>query len=248
MEIRDRKSVDRPGAIRAPAAAPAAAPATPAEAAATAAAPRDVVDVAGIPEAELTAGVRRAFTALMAEVAQLRRQLDDAYSRISYLEKLADEDPLMPVVNRRAFVRELTRMMAFSQRYGVASSIIYFDVNSMKQVNDTFGHAAGDAVLLAVAKVLLDNVRATDVVGRLGGDEMGVLLVQTDRAVAENKAIELAGIIEAQEVVWEGRAIPVSVAYGVHAFSQGEDVHALIDAADRAMYSAKARQKDMRGP
>ncbi|MGH7090246.1 MAG: hypothetical protein ACREFQ_15225, partial [Stellaceae bacterium] len=121
MEIRDRKSVQgagvlRPGAIAAP--KPVAVP--PAE---TVAGPQDTVAVGGIPEVELTANVRRAFTALMAEVAQLRRQLDEAHSRIAYLEKLVDEDPLMPVVNRRAFVRELTRMMAFSQRYGVASSI-----------------------------------------------------------------------------------------------------------------------------
>jgi diguanylate cyclase (GGDEF)-like protein len=239
MEIRDRKSVQGLGAVRGPA-SPAPAPA------AAASAPRDVVEVGGIPEAELTANVRRAFTALMAEVAQLRRQLDDAHARIAYLEKLVDEDPLMPVVNRRAFVRELTRMMAFSQRYGVACSIIYFDVNSMKQVNDAFGHAAGDSVLVAVAKVLLDNVRTTDVVGRLGGDEMGVLLVQTDRAVAEHKAAELAALIEAQEVIFEGRPIPVSVAYGVHAFAQGDDADAAIDAADRAMYSAKTRRKDAR--
>jgi diguanylate cyclase (GGDEF)-like protein len=246
MEIRDRKSVGGPGAISARTPAPGiAAPPAPA----TATAPRDVVDVAGIPEAELTANVRRAFAALMQEVAQLRRQLDDAHSRIAYLEKLVDEDPLMPVVNRRAFVRELTRMMAFSQRYGVASSIIYFDVNSMKQVNDAFGHAAGDAVLVAVAKLLVENVRATDVVGRLGGDEMGVLLVQTDRAVAENKAAELAALIESQEVIWEGRRIPVSVAYGVHSFAQGDDAHTAIDAADRAMYSAKSRQRGGRdGP
>ncbi|MGH7091223.1 MAG: GGDEF domain-containing protein, partial [Stellaceae bacterium] len=115
-----------------------------------------------------------------------------------------------------------------------------------KQVNDRWGHAAGDAVLLAVAKVLLDNVRATDVVGRLGGDEMGVLLVQTDRIVAERKAAELAQLIEAQEVTWEGRRIPVSVAYGVHFFAQGDDVHAAIDAADRAMYHAKSRKREAR--
>ena len=82
--------------------------------------------------------------------------------------------------------------MAFSQRYGTPASIVYFDINGMKQVNDTYGHSAGDAVLLAVAKLLLDNVRTTDVVGRLGGDELGVVLVQTDEARAEHKAAELA--------------------------------------------------------
>ncbi|HXQ49665.1 MAG TPA: GGDEF domain-containing protein [Stellaceae bacterium] len=237
MEIRERKSVKGVSAAR-----PAAAPQVTAAPVAVPAA-RDVAEVAGIPEAELTPNVRRALTALMAEVEQLRRQLADTNSRIGYLEKLVDEDPLMPVVNRRAFVRELSRMMAFSQRYGVPASIVYFDINDMKQVNDRFGHAAGDAVLFGVAKALLENVRTTDVVGRLGGDEMGVLLVQTDEALAEHKAAELAAKIQAMQIPWEGGPIGVGVAYGVRAFGTEDSAGAVIDAADRAMYQSKNRMK-----
>src|SRR5580658_8784911 len=110
MEIRDRKSVQGVGGVRpglgvAPASAP--------QAVSQAAPLRDVLAVGGIPETELTPNVVRALTALMAEVEQLRHELEDARSRIGYLEKLVDEDPLMPVVNRRAFLRELSRMMAF---------------------------------------------------------------------------------------------------------------------------------------
>jgi diguanylate cyclase (GGDEF)-like protein len=179
----------------------------------------------------------------MAEVQQLRRQLEDTRQRINYLERIADEDPLMPVVNRRAFVRELSRVMAFSQRYGTPASIAYFDINGMKQVNDSHGHSAGDAVLLAVAKLLLDNVRTTDVVGRLGGDELGVVLVQTDQPRAEHKAAELAQLIEAHEVVWENHTVRVTVAYGVHTFAPGDSAGAVIDAADRAMYQTKSQMK-----
>jgi diguanylate cyclase (GGDEF)-like protein len=236
MEIRDRKSV--PGVSSSRRAAKAQAPA-----ASLAPEARDAVAVAGIPEAELTPNVRRALASLMAEVDQLRRQLQDTNSRIGYLEKLVDEDPLMPVVNRRAFVRELSRMMAFSQRYGVPASIVYFDINDMKLVNDRFGHAAGDAVLFGVARVLLENVRTTDVVGRLGGDEMGVLLVQTDATLAEHKAAELAALIQAIEIPWEGGPIHVGVAYGVRAFGTDDSAGAVIDAADRAMYESKHRMK-----
>ncbi len=241
MEIRDRKTVTGLGATRAAApaaAAPAAAPAP--------AAPSEVVDIAGLAETELTPNVRRALAALMAEVQQLRRQLDDTRQRINYLERIADEDPLMPVVNRRAFVRELSRVMAFSQRYGTPASIIYFDINGMKQVNDTYGHSAGDAVLLAVAKLLLDNVRTTDVVGRLGGDELGVVLVQTDQARAEHKAAELAQLIDTNDVIWEGRTIRVTVAYGVHTFMPGDSAGTIIDAADRAMYQTKTQMKSLK--
>ncbi len=239
MEIRDRKSIEGAAAVRS-AAKPQAASAAPAAGAAAAA--HDVVDVAGIPEAELTVNVRRAFAALMEEVDQLRRQLDDAKTRINFLEKLVDEDPLMPVVNRRAFVRELSRMMAYAQRYGAPSSIVYFDVNGLKRINDQHGHAAGDAVLVAVAQVLTENVRATDVVGRLGGDELGVLLVQTDQAQAWRKAGELAELIDRRTIEYQGTALSVSVAYGVYTFAQGDNAGSVIDAADRAMYELKKNQ------
>jgi diguanylate cyclase (GGDEF)-like protein len=240
MEIRDRNTVQGVAAPRASAPAQAAQPTAPPSPAAAAG---DMVNIAGIAEAELTPNVRRALAMLMAEVEQLRRQLEDTRQRIGYLEKIADEDPLMPVVNRRAFVRELTRMMAYAKRYGVATSIVYFDINNMKQVNDAYGHSAGDAVLLAVAKVLLDNVRTADVVGRLGGDELGVVLVQTDQALAEHKAAELAALIAAHEVKWEGHTIRVGVAYGIHAFAQEDSAGAVIEAADRAMYQSKIQTK-----
>src|ERR1700688_2119547 len=83
---------------------------------ARAAAPRETIDVlnlVGLSEGELTPKLRQAIMGLMAEVEALRRELGEARARIGYLERLADEDPLVPVANRRAFVRELTRMMSF---------------------------------------------------------------------------------------------------------------------------------------
>jgi len=239
MEIRDRKPIDGVASARKQAAVAAPAPA----AAAAVAAPRDVLALAGIPPAELTPSVQRALTALMAEVDELRRELTDARSRIGHLEKLVDEDPLVPLVNRRAFVRELTRMLAFAERYGVPASVLYFDVNNMKRINDAYGHAAGDAALVDMAQVLIDNVRTTDVVGRLGGDEMGVLLVQADQAHAERKAAELAALIEAHETAWQGTPIRLGVAFGAYAFSRGDSAGQIIDAADRAMYRTKALMK-----
>jgi len=203
----------------------------------------DLLTIAGVGESELTPKLRQAFMALMAEVDQLRRELGEARARIGYLERLADEDPLVPVANRRAFVRELTRMMSFSQRYGSAASIVYFDINNLKQINDLHSHAAGDAALLQVARIFGDNVRNTDVVGRLGGDELGVLLVQADRPLAEHKAAQLAAAVAAQPLLWRGQEVSLSVAYGVYSFNGGENAGDALDAADRAMYEAK-RQRD----
>jgi diguanylate cyclase (GGDEF)-like protein len=162
----------------------------------------DVTSILGIPEHELTAKVRSAILKLMEEVDRLRQELEKSTARISYLETLADQDTLLPVPNRRAFVRELTRMMAFSERYGAPGSLLYFDIDSMKDINDQFGHAAGDAALAHVADVLERNIRSSDVVGRLGGDEFGVILAQADPATANEKATLLADAIEKVPFEW----------------------------------------------
>ena len=210
-----------------------------AKAARPAAAPEDVATVMGIPEAELTPKVRQAIQQLMAEVYQLRQDLHEAKQRVGYLEQLADQDTLAPILNRRAFIRELTRMSAFAERYGADSAVLYFDVNGMKRVNDSHGHAAGDAVLKRIAEDLMANTRASDVVGRLGGDEFGVILAQSDVAAAGIKADNLAQSIAAQQVEWDGDSLRLSVAYGVHALRGGQKVDDALDAADRAMYANK---------
>jgi diguanylate cyclase (GGDEF)-like protein len=202
----------------------------------------DALAIAGVADADLTPKLRQAIMGLLGEVEQLRRELGEARARIGYLERLADEDPLVPVANRRAFVRELTRMMSFAQRYGTAASIIYFDINRLKQINDRYSHAAGDAALLQVARVLIENVRNSDVVGRLGGDEIGVLLVQTDQELAQQKAAQLAAAVAAKALIWQGQEIQLSVSYGVHSLRGDENAGDALDAADRAMYSAKERR------
>lgn len=183
--------------------------------------------------------LREAVARLTVERDRLRDELGKARGRIAALEQLADEDALTPVVNRRAFVRQLTRMIAFSHRYGVPGSVVYFDVNNMKHINDSYGHPAGDAALRHIATVLRDNIRSSDVVGRLGGDEFGVILAQTDEEQAHSKAAALARAIAETPLRWTDTLLPVSAAYGVHTFSGTDDAHQAIEAADRAMYRQK---------
>lgn len=202
-------------------------------------APHDVTSIAGIPEAELTPKVRAAIEALLHEVAQLREELRETRNRNAYLERLADEDTLLPIANRRSFIRELSRSLALGQRYGTPSTLVYIDVNGMKRVNDEFGHAAGDAVLQHVADVLLSNTRQTDVVGRLGGDEFAVLLQQADEVRGRAKGEELAAKIAAKPVEWKQREIRVSVSCGTYSTTGNEQPGDVLDAADRAMYDRK---------
>jgi diguanylate cyclase (GGDEF)-like protein len=196
-------------------------------------------ETAGLAAAGLPPELREAVARLAAERDRLREELAKARGRIASLERLADEDALTGVANRRAFVRQLSRMIAFTQRYGVAASIVYFDLNNMKHINDEHGHPAGDAALRHVAVVLRDNIRSSDIVGRLGGDEFGVILAQTDAQQAHGKAAALAKAIAAVPLRWSDILIPVSTAWGVYSFAGDDDPQQAIEAADRAMYEQK---------
>ena len=161
------------------------------------------VDVTASKVAKSNAGEAISSAALLAEMERLKAEIARAESRISELEARADTDPLLDIRNRRGFMRELKRSIAHMQRYKGEAVLLFIDLDGFKAVNDHHGHAAGDAVLKAVAHKLTGHVRASDVVARLGGDEFCVLLWNLAAPQAEAKARELERLIEA-----------VSVAYG----------------------------------
>ena len=208
-------------------------------AAAPARATGDVATITGLSEAELTPKVRQALDMLMQEVQRMREELSQARHRISYLEKLADEDTLVPVANRRVFVREMSRMVAYAERYGAHTSVLYFDIDGFKGINNNYGYAAGDAELQHVAMLLAENIRESDIVGRLGGDEFGVILAQYDGAAAQEKASSLSALIENTPFDWEGNALSLAVSFGVYSFSGQEDAGEALQRADQAMYAQK---------
>lgn len=195
--------------------------------------------VLGIPEAEFTPRVRDAIMTLMGEVDTLRQELQQAKVRLEIVEKEADQDQLLPILNRRAFVRELHRYIAFTDRYGTPASLLYFDLDGFKQINDTYGHAGGDAALSHFAQALLENVRDSDSVGRLGGDEFGVLLSHATQEQATRKADDLAEKLRAVPAPWNGMKIPVSFSYGAFELKSGENADSAMARADEAMYAHK---------
>jgi diguanylate cyclase (GGDEF)-like protein len=199
--------------------------------------------VLGIPESEFTPRVRDAIMGLMSEVDSLRRELSRTRERLDEAEKVADQDGMLPLLNRRAFVRELTRHIAVTGRYSTPASLIYFDLNYLKKVNDSLSHAAGDAVLGHFADVLVKNVRDSDAVGRLGGDEFGVLLSHADHQQALRKAEALSQALHASPPAWGGRTIPVSFAYGAFELQPGDNAETAMAQADEAMYAQKKTQK-----
>ncbi len=197
--------------------------------------------VLGIPEDEFTPRVRHAIMTLMSEVDGLRRELQQTRVRLAEVEVAADQDQLLPLLNRRAFVRELNRAINFTGRYATAASLVYFDLDDFKSINDTYGHAAGDAVLSHFADTLLAHVRDSDVVGRLGGDEFGIILSHADQAQAHTKAGALAATLKASPPMWRGKAIQCGFSYGAFEIVGGENADNAMARADEAMYAHKRR-------
>lgn len=202
----------------------------------------DVTAILGIPENEFTPRVRAAIMTLMAEVDRLRHELDAAKTKLDVLQTQADRDVLLPVLNRRAFVRELSRMLAFCERYAVPVALIYLDLNGFKPVNDGYGHAAGDAALSHVCDILSNNIRESDILGRLGGDEFGLILPKADMDTAQRKALSLHDRLRERPFAWQGVVLPISFSHGVTVMQAGQTATDAIAAADQAMYRTKRAQ------
>jgi diguanylate cyclase (GGDEF)-like protein len=197
----------------------------------------------GLAQADMTPAVQGAVQTLLTEIDDLRGEVARLKARLAEIEDLADRDPLTPLLNRRALVRELSRIRTFAQRYGSPASLVYFDLDGLKSVNDRFGHAAGDAALQAVAARLLAHVRESDIVGRMGGDEFAVILVQANHATAEAKAATLARAIEIEPLRFGDWSAPMHISWGVREITPDADPEALIAAADAAMYLRKRERK-----
>ncbi|HEY1311014.1 MAG TPA: GGDEF domain-containing protein [Pseudolabrys sp.] len=180
---------------------------------------------------------------LLAEIERLKADIAQAQRTIAALEARADVDPLLDILNRRGFERELKRSLAYLQRYKGEAALLFIDLDGFKAVNDQYGHAAGDVLLKAVAAELSTHVRASDVVARLGGDEFGVLLWNLGSPQAAAKARDLENLVAAIAVVHDGARLSVGSSVGFVALAASATPAQMIDAADKAMYSRKKERR-----
>ena len=158
---------------------------------------------------------------------------------VGALEAMAVHDSLTGVMNRRGFLDTAEREVKRARRYGHPLGLAYADVRGLKTVNDTQGHAAGDAVLRGVAGLLSECSRSTDLVGRLGGDEMAVLLVEQSAAGVEAVASRLRSSVQARrDVVGADGGWDLTLGTAIFP-DDGDAVEELLAAADRRLYMAR---------
>ncbi|CAH0124707.1 diguanylate cyclase [Pseudomonas mediterranea] len=171
------------------------------------------------------------------DVATNRHQLQAANAQ---LQLLSSTDRLTGLYNRGHWEESLKAAYARHQRYGNNSSLVMFDIDHFKRVNDTYGHQAGDKVIEQVARLVREHVRDSDVAGRYGGEEFGVVLSDTDKAGARMFAERLRKAVEEMDVPYGDVVIRFTISLGVADLSQPSNSHAdLIAWADEALYTSK---------
>ncbi len=173
------------------------------------------------------------------EIERLRAEIEALRRRAEAAEAAADHDVLTPVLNRRGFIAQMKSAMAFCQRHGTPAVLLYLDLDGFKGVNDSLGHAAGDAALVHVANLLTANLRESDAVGRLGGDEFGLLMLNAGLNGGRDKAQRLADALAAEDFIWNGQSAKLGGSFGVRAFNGHTDPEVWLAEADAAMWVRK---------
>lgn len=187
--------------------------------------------------------VRWRTSLLRGRQSELERQVADRTADLraanERLERLAMTDPLTGCANRRHFMQRAAETVALATRHGSCLSLAVLDMDDFKRINDTHGHPAGDAVLVMAGHLLGDHMRATDLVGRVGGEEFALLMPHTDAAGAMRLADQIRVALEASPATAETGKIAVTASIGVAELHPDDDLDLLYARADAALYAAK---------
>jgi diguanylate cyclase (GGDEF)-like protein len=174
-----------------------------------------------------------------ADVEALSKKVKKLEQELKAVKKESKEDFLTKLYNKRALDEFLELKEAEYQRYGRDYAIVMFDLDHFKNVNDTHGHEAGDAVLAAFAKILKNDARRVDIVGRFGGEEFLALLSNTDTHGGSVFAKKVLSHVEKSRFMYKGQRIKVTVSAGVSERAKHISLKATINSADEYLYIAK---------
>jgi diguanylate cyclase (GGDEF)-like protein/PAS domain S-box-containing protein len=170
------------------------------------------------------------------DVTAARSWSEERVASEARLRHMADHDALTGLYNRRRFEEELERHIAHGARYGMSGALLMLDLDDFKQINDGHGHRAGDRVLTAVAVVLRNRLRASDIVARFGGDEFAVLMPVGGTPEAEELADLLAAAVHRDVPTPAG---PLTASVGIALLDESSTADEILSRADDAMYADK---------
>ncbi|PSL15473.1 PAS domain S-box-containing protein/diguanylate cyclase (GGDEF)-like protein [Marinobacterium halophilum] len=178
---------------------------------------------------------------LITGVVSVFRDISERKENEHKLELLATTDPLTGLSNRRAFIERLHEEQRLCRRLQHESALMMIDFDHFKEINDRYGHSAGDAVLQHFAQVASDCLRTTDLLGRLGGEEFAVLLPGTDRAGALHLAERIRECLEQEPTHTDDGDIPMTLSIGLTLLDPADDgTSTALNRADKALYQAKS--------
>ncbi|MDP6705071.1 MAG: GGDEF domain-containing protein [Alphaproteobacteria bacterium] len=175
----------------------------------------------------------------MSVAAEAQRTIAQQQSRIARLEDLLVKDELTGLLNRRGLEDAFTKALDLANRHGEGGVLAYIDLDDFKEINDTFGHGAGDLVLKRVSRILSESVRASDVVARHGGDEFAVLMVRADHHEAMGRAQAFDDVLNQATVSVDKKMIQIRASLGTAIFSPGDHQAEILRRADEEMYRNK---------
>ncbi|HLY21570.1 MAG TPA: GGDEF domain-containing protein [bacterium] len=178
-----------------------------------------------------------AVSIVLAELARQREKSVESLAAQEVLERMAHTDALTELPNRRSLMAELNRETAVATRFGLPLAVIEFDLDHFKDVNDVYGHQTGDRVLVALARHVRRRLRATDVVGRMGGEEFLILAPGNSIAEAARLAEEICESLRERPMA--GDRAWITASFGVAVYESGDTADAILVRADAALYEAK---------
>lgn len=171
---------------------------------------------------------------------RLRKAVTELENKNEVLNEIASQDQLTGISNRRRFFERLSEYTHLSERFGQTLCCIMGDIDHFKEVNDRYGHNAGDYVLKHIARILEDNLRKTDILARYGGEEFVILLPDTEMKFALEIAEELRLAVGKEKFEFDKDQIELTISFGISAGNKDSYLgEALVERADRALYHAK---------
>jgi diguanylate cyclase (GGDEF)-like protein len=188
---------------------------------------------------DVPAGVQAVLNGIVARQDQLTRELSLAREQIERLERTTLEDPLLPMLSTRAFLRESNRMLLDSARHVLSTTFLYLNVDRFCVINARFGQSGGNAVLLSISNGIMRLLRGSDLFGRVGADEFGVLLMRSDPDSVRPKCERLVNHVQSNPIDYLGSPIPVTVMTSLLDCRGFETPERLIEAARKDVQSQR---------